>query len=62
MSSPKTEKVVLLEIFREGEELNADISKSANVLELLGFLRCYVLSLEEQILNDMEGREDYRLY
>lgn len=58
----KKEKLVLAEISKEDGKIGMEVNKSANTFELLGFLKCYVEALEEDLINSFEFDEGFKLY
>jgi len=59
---PITEKVILGKLWKQDGDIRFDVSKSANAFEVLGFLKCYVKGLENELLDTFEKEEGFSLY
>ena len=54
----KTEKVILLVVFKEGGQIKTEIPRDTHSYELYGFLNCWMAKLENELMCCISPRED----
>ncbi len=54
----KTEKVPLLIIYKDGSNLVTEFTDDTKAFEMLGYLRCYLIGLEEDLIRSFKKNKE----